>query len=192
MSDITKILSSIQAGNAQASAELLPIVYEELRKLAKARLARERVDHTLQSTALVHEAFIRLVDVDDAQRWENRAHFFAAAAQAMRRILVESARRKQSQKAGGQHQRVDLDPDAITIDNTRDHEVLDVDIALERLMLENPEAAKLVELKYFGGLTLDEAATSMGVSSRTAARYWSYAKAWLHHAISNSQSEAAN
>lgn len=187
MSNVTQILSSIHAGNAQASAELLSIVYEELRKLAKSRLASERVDHTLQSTALVHEAFIRLVDQDGAQRWENRAHFFAAAAQAMRRILVESARRKQSQRLGGQHQRIDLDPDAITIDNTRDREVLDVDIALERLRVEKPEAAQLVELKYFGGLTLDEAAKSMDVSTRTAARYWSYAKAWLHNAISNSQ-----
>ena len=183
MSDVTVILGQIEAGDADAAEKLLPLVYEELRKLAVAKMAGERADHTLQSTALVHEAYLRLVGSPGGEAWNSRGHFFAAAAEAMRRILVESARRKRNLKDGGAFERRDIDLDRLSKDD-RVTEILDVHQALDALAREHPAVAKLVELKYFGGLTLEEAAGAMNVSARTTARYWAYAKAWLHEAIS--------
>jgi RNA polymerase sigma factor (TIGR02999 family) len=178
MSDVTQILQQIDAGDPSAAAELLPLVYDELRKLAAHRMAQEASDHTLQATALVHEAYVRLVDADQAQHWNGRAHFFAAAAEAMRRILVEQARRKRSQKQGGGWRRQDAPLDELCQPGSPD-EVLAIDEALERLGREQPAIARLVELRYFAGLSQAEAALALGVSTRTARRYWVYAKAWL-------------
>ena len=186
MSDVTQILSQIESGDPSAADQLLPLVYDELRKLAAAKLVRENPGQTLQATALVHEAYLRLVDVEKAQQWNSRGHFFAAAAEAMRRILVEQARRKQTLKQGGQHKRCDADLDRLNHPETAG-EVLAIDEALGKLACENQPVAKLVELRYFAGLTLDEAASASGISVRTAHRYWSYAKAWLHHEIAGSE-----
>jgi RNA polymerase sigma factor (TIGR02999 family) len=183
MSDVTQILSQIEAGDPTAADQLLPLVYDELRKLAAARLANEKPGQTLQATALVHDAYVRLVDVDKVQYWNSRGHFFGAAAEAMRRILVEQARRKQSIKHGGQYYRGDVELDKLSHPETT-VEVLEVDEALRKLACEKPSVAKLVELRYFAGLTLEEAALAEGISVRTAHRYWTYAKAWLHNEIS--------
>ncbi len=182
MTDVTRILSAIEQGDAHASEQLLPLVYDELRKLAARRLAQEKPGQTLEATALVHEAYVRLVDVDKAQHWDSRGHFFAAAAEAMRRVLVEGARRKQSLKHGGQARRVDVDVDCMQTPE-QDDEILAVDEALQKLAGENPVVAKLVNLRYFAGMTLEEAAQVLHVSVRTAHRYWDYARAWLHHEI---------
>jgi RNA polymerase sigma factor (TIGR02999 family) len=179
MSEVTQILRRIEDGQAAAAEELLPLVYEELRKLAARRMAAEGFDHTLQATALVHEAYVRLVDGAAARDWNSRGHFFAAAAEAMRRILVESARRRQRQKHGGGRVRIDLDADPAGTDG-RDELTLAMHEAIGDLAEQNADAAQLVKLRYFAGLTLPEAAASLGVSSRTADRLWSYAKAWLH------------
>ena len=179
MADVTRILSAIEDGDTQAAQQLLPLVYDELRKLAAQKMAQEKPGHTLQATALVHEAYIRLVDVDKAQHWDSRGHFFAAAADAMRRILVENARRKRRAKHGGEHARVDFDenePQASSSDDL----VLAVDQSLDALAEQNAQAAQLVKLRYFAGLTLPQAAEALGVSPRTADRLWAYAKAWLH------------
>jgi RNA polymerase sigma factor (TIGR02999 family) len=178
MSDVTRILSAIEQGDPNAAEQLLPLVYDELRQLAAQKLAHETPGQTLQATALVHEAYLRLVDVEQAQRWNSRGHFFAAAAEAMRRILVEQARRKRSAKHGGGRKRVDLaDADPCYLANNE--EVLAVDDALERLVGEDPQAARLVQLRYFGGLSVEEAAEFLGIPRSTAYEHWAYARASL-------------
>ncbi len=179
MADVTKILNAIEEGDALASEQLLPLLYGELRKLAAAKMAQEKPGQTVEATGLVHEAYLRLVGYGNGGKWDSRGHFFAAAAQSMRQILVENARRKQSLRRGGACRRQDADVDSIARAEPAE-ELLELDEALQRLAAEKPLVAKLVELKYFAGLTLDEAAASLGVSSRTADSYWAYAKAWLH------------
>lgn len=183
MSDVTMILSRIEHGNPEAAEQLLPIVYDELRKLAAARLANESPEQTLQATALVHEAYIRLVDVEQAQRWDSRGHFFAAAAEAMRRILVESARRKSRTRHGGKVQRVELNPDLISPPNLG-VDLLALDEALHRLELLDERKARLVKLRYFAGLSMSEAAQALGISLATAERDWRYARVWLLRELS--------
>lgn len=178
MSDVTSILSQIESGDPAAAEKLLPLVYEELRKLAAAKLAQEKPGQTLQATALVHDAFIRLVDVEKTQRWNSRGHFFAAAAEAMRRILVDQARRKQSQKRGGQRRRVPLDEADVSFSSPAD-ELLDIDAALTRLTAEDPQAARLIQLRYFAGLSIEDAAEVVGISRSTAYEHWSYARVRL-------------
>lgn len=181
--EVTRVLDAISAGDAGASDALLPLVYEELRRLGSQRLSRERAGHTLQPTALVHEAFLRLVGSEE-QSWENRGHFFAAAAEAMRRILIDNARQKRSLKRGGELARVPLEDDARVAKVPDDHEeLLSLDEALTEFAKHDAQAAELVKLRYFGGLTIDQAAEVLGVSPRTAKRYWTYARAWLKRAI---------
>ncbi len=179
MTDVTRILSAIEQGDPSAAEQLLPLVYDELRKLAAQKMAQEKPGQTLQATALVHEAYVRLVDVEKAQHWDSRGHFFAAAAEAMRRILVENARRKRRARHGGGHARVDLDEDEPPASSSDDL-VLTVDQSLAALAEQNAQAAELVKLRYFAGLALPQAAQALGVSPRTADRLWAYAKAWLH------------
>jgi RNA polymerase sigma factor (TIGR02999 family) len=186
MSDVTRILSAIEQGDAGAAEQLLPLVYDELRKLAAQKMAQEKPGQTLQATALVHEAYIRLVDVKKAQHWNSRGHFFAAAAEAMRRILVENARRKERPRHGGDRQRVELD-DAVSVADNHMDEVLMVDEALRKLAEESPEKAALVKLRYFTGMSLPEAAESLGISRATASRYWAYAKVFLHCAMEDAK-----
>ncbi|RCS54040.1 RNA polymerase subunit sigma [Bremerella cremea] len=180
-SDVTQILGALQRGEEHATEHLLPLVYEELRKLATAKLAHEKVEHTLQPTALVHEAYMRLVG--NGGGWENRGHFFAAAAEAMRRILIEEARRRASLKRGGNHTIVALPDELITKSKDENESLLALDEALTRLEKQDSDSYKLVMLRYFSGLTVDEAAQSLGISSRTAKRYWSFARAWLQREI---------
>jgi RNA polymerase sigma factor (TIGR02999 family) len=175
--DITRILNKAGAGQGQASEELLPLVYAELRQLAAARMAHEASGHTLQATALVHEAWVRLTGGTD-QKWENRAHFFASAAEAMRRILIENARRKSRLKHGGHLKRLDI-TNLDLAETSPDEMILLVDEALERFKAEDPEKEKIVVMKFFGGLTNLEVAESLGVTERTVERQWAYAKAWL-------------
>jgi RNA polymerase sigma factor (TIGR02999 family) len=179
MSDVTRILNAIEQGDAKATDELLPLVYEELRLLAAQKLSHEAPGQTLQATALVHEAYLRLIG-DEAQSWKSRGHFFGAAAEAMRRILVDNARRKSSAKGGGGHRRLSLDV-AVASNPERPEELIALDEALCRLALEDPPVAELVKLRYFAGLTLDQAARAMGVSRRTVARYWDYGRVRLLH-----------
>ena len=183
MADITQILAAVEAGDPKAAAELLPLVYDELRKLAAARMAAENSVQTLQATALVHEAYLRLVGKDAGQPRNSRGHFFGAAAEAMRRILVEAARRKRRVKHGGVHRRVELD-DVTADPDGRSEELLALDEALDALAREDPVKAELVKLRYFAGLTLEEAAACQGVSLATAKRRWALARAWLFDAIS--------
>ncbi len=179
MTDITQILSQIEGGDPSAAEQLLPLVYDELRKLAAAKLAQEKPGQTLQATALVHDAYLRLVDVEKAQHWNSRSHFFAAAAEAMRRILVEAARRKTRQKHGGGRGRVALT--GLDLPSPMpDEELLALDEALTRLAADAPLKAQLVELRFFAGMNNDEAARALGISATTAKRYWRYARAWLH------------
>jgi len=178
MTDVTQILSKIEQGDPSAAEQLLPIVYDELRKLAAAKLVHEKPGQTLQATALVHEAYIRLVDQTAPQQWDGRGHFFAAAAESMRRILVERARQKKRLKRGGDHVRADLIEHDLTMDASAD-EVLAVDEALERLGQEDPLAARLLTLKYYAGLSVDEAANAIGISRANAYRHWTYARAWV-------------
>ena len=182
MSDVTRILSQIEDGDWQASEKLLPLVYDELRKLAAGKMAQENPGQTLQATALVHEAYIRLVDVKTAQHWNSRGHFFGAAAEAMRRILLNRARDHRRLKRGGDFHRIDLDAIEVA-DNTPHEDLLAMDEAIERLAVENPECAKVIRLRFFTGLSVDEAGTTLGISVRTANRHWAYARAWLFDAL---------
>jgi RNA polymerase sigma factor (TIGR02999 family) len=179
MNDVTTILSAIEHGDPRAADQLLPLVYEELRVLAAQRLAREKPGQTLQATALVHEAYLRLVDDKQAQHWNSRGHFFAAAAEAMRRILVENARRRQTDKHGGGHRRVELSETGPVLD-AEPSEILALDEALSSLAREDPDAARLVELRIFAGLSVEQAAEAAGMSRAHAYRHWSYARAWLN------------
>jgi RNA polymerase sigma factor (TIGR02999 family) len=186
MSDATQILSAIEQGDPSAAEQLLPLVYAELRRLAAARLAREKPGQTLEPTALVHEAYVRLVDVKRAQHWNSRGHFFVAAAEAMRRILVERARRKGRIQHGGGLRRVDLlDADAVA--PTEDEQVLLLDDALARLAAVRPRAAELVKLRFFAGLALDEIAPLLAISPRSTRRLWVFAQAWLRREMGRSQ-----
>ena len=178
MSDVTQILSEIEQGDGVAAERLLPLVYDELRKLAAARMAQENPGQTLQATALVHEAYIRLVDGQRAQHWDSRGHFFAAAASAMRRILVEAARRKAGPQAGGSHQRKEF-ADGDDVSYPIDDELLDLNDALTKLGMADSQTAEVVQLRVFGGMTIDEVAQHQQVSPRTVKRRWSFARAWL-------------
>jgi RNA polymerase sigma factor (TIGR02999 family) len=194
MSDVTRILNAIEGGDPKAADELLPLVYEELRLLAAQKLSNERPGQTLQATALVHEAYIRLVQ-DEDRGWDRRGHFFAAAAEAMRRILVENARRKKSSKHGGDRQRIDFDNGALAVSrsscprfeggtpSTHFDDLLALDEALTKLSETDPGAAELVKLRYFAGLTIEQAARLQGISRRTAVDHWAYARAWLRRQI---------
>ncbi|MCO8121517.1 ECF-type sigma factor [Stieleria sp. TO1_6] len=179
MSEVTQILNQIQQGDAAAAADLLPLVYTELRRLARHKMKSEAAGQALQPTALVHEAYVRLVGSEDLPKWDNRGHFFAAAAEAMRRILIENARRRQSLKRGGDRKRFEVAEDDAIIDAGDVDELLDLDSALTKLALCEPEMSKLVELRYFAGLSVEESAEVLGVSPRTVKRNWAFARAWL-------------
>jgi len=178
MTDVTNILCQIEEGDPSAAEKLLPLLYEELRKLAAARMADERSDHTLQATALVHEAYLRLVGVREAQRWESRGHFFAAASEAMRRILVENARRKRSLKSGGEFARIDLTAMVQEPDNSQ-IDLIALDEALAELEAAHPEKARIIKLRFFAGLSLEETSDILNQSRATTQREWAYARAWL-------------
>lgn len=179
MSDVTRILSQIEAGDPSAANQLLPLVYDELRKLAAVKLAQEKPGQTLQATGLVHEAYLRLVDGEKAQHWNSRGHFFGAAAEAMRRILIDNARRKGRKKRGGPHRRrVDFDSQDL-VSNTTPDELLLLDEALDALSAEEPEVGQLVKLHYFAGLSVEQAAKLLGLSRTTAYEHWAYARVWL-------------
>lgn len=183
MNDVTKILTAIERGDQNAANQLLPVIYQELRKLAAAKLSKEKSGQTLQATALVHEAFLRLTDTDTVQHWKTRGHFFGAAAEAMRRILVENARRKLRLRHGGDMEQADMDLVEIEAPEPRD-DLIALDAALDRLAQEDRTAAELVQLRYFAGLTNADAAEIMDISARTADRVWAFAKAWLHRELS--------
>jgi len=178
MSDVTQILSQLEMGDPSAAEQLLPLVYDELRKLAAAKMAAERPEHTLQATALVHEAYLRLVEPSREHHWNSRRHFFIVAAEAMRQILIENARRKQALKRGGAHQQAEQDP-AELASPVPPPQLLALNEALDELGERDPIKAELVKLRYFGGLTVAEAAEILGISSATADRYWAYTRAWL-------------
>jgi RNA polymerase sigma factor (TIGR02999 family) len=182
VTEITRILSAIEHGDPHAAAQLLPLVYDELRRLAAQRLAREAPGQTLQPTALVHEAYLRLVDEEQAQQWSNRGHFFAAAAEAMRRILVENARRKKRHKHGGQLHRVELSEQDLVAGTTPD-ELLALDEALTKLAQEDGTAVEVVKLRFYAGLSIEQAAEALGISRANAYRHWTYARAWLRCAL---------
>lgn len=180
MTDITRILSAIDEGDPHAAEQLLPLVYEELRKLAASRLANERPGQTLQATALVHEAYLRLVDPEGKKQWDGRGHFFAAAAEAMRRILVEQARKKSRLKRGGDRLRIDPgDSELVMPSQDSDTDILALDEAMAKLAKLDPEKARLVELRYFAGLSVDQTAAALGISPATVDRHWAYARVWL-------------
>jgi RNA polymerase sigma factor (TIGR02999 family) len=179
MNDVTRILSAIEQGDPNAAERLLPLVYDELRRLAASRLAREKPGQTLDATALVHEAYLRLIGDGPDKSWHGRQHFFAAAAEAMRRILVEQARRKARHKRGGQRRRLDFQGAEPTVDEPHLGDILAVDEALTQFAAKQPEKAELVNLRYFAGLTIADAAAVLGISTSTAERYWRYARAWL-------------
>jgi RNA polymerase sigma factor (TIGR02999 family) len=191
MPDVTRILSAIDRGDAGAASQLLPLIYDELRKLAASKLAREAPGQTLQATALVHEAYLRLVKDGGSQGWSGRGHFFAAAATAMRRILIERARRKRRQIHGGGRRRRELQPDIVAAPQPAD-DLLALDAALAKLAERDPLKAKLVELRYFAGLTGEEAASVLGISASTADRYWVYARAWLRREIDGRSADQPN
>ena len=190
MSEVTRILSAIEQGDPSAAEQLLPLVYDELRKLAAQRLAQEKPGQTLQATALVHEAYLRLVDVDKVQHRDSRGHFFFAAAEAMRRILIDQARRKRRPKHGGDRKRVDLNEAVSLREDSND--LLALDEALDTFAHEEPVKANLIKLHYFAGLSLEEAAQALGISYRTAKRHWAYARAWLYAAICDAPPSAAD
>lgn len=183
MSDVTQLLDAAAAGDQKAAADLLPLVYEELRQLAAARMAQENPGQTLQPTALVHEAYVRLVGAQTANKgFDNRGHFFAAAAEAMRRILIDRARRRRSSKGGGDYRRVELDDGAALPagDDKAADDLLALDEALQQFEIEDPQKARLVKLRYFAGLSIQEAADALGISPATAKRHWIYARSWLY------------
>ncbi len=182
MTDVTRILSAIEQGDPSAAEQLLPLVYDELRKLAAAKMARENPGQTLQATALVHEAYLRLVDVEKAQHWDSRRHFFAAAAEAMRRILIEGARRRAQDKRGAGLHRIELD-DVAVVNSITPEQLLDVDDALAQLEAQSPEVAAVFKLRYYTGCSVEEAAEMAGVSRATAYRHWTFARAWLLNEI---------
>jgi RNA polymerase sigma factor (TIGR02999 family) len=182
MSEVTRILSAIEQGDPSAAEQLLPLVYDELRKLAAQRVSQEKPGQTLQATALVHEAYLRLVGAGPAQHWDSRGHFFAAAAEAMRRILVDRARARRRLKRGGDRRRVDLDELELAIEGPSD-DLLALDEALTKLAAKHPDKAELVKLRYFAGLSVDEAARALGISPATADRHWTFARAWLYRAV---------
>jgi RNA polymerase sigma factor (TIGR02999 family) len=182
MHEVTRILSAIEQGDPSAAEQLLPLVYDELRRLAAERMAQEKPGQTLQATALVHEAYIRLVDAEKAQHWDSRGHFFAAAAEAMRRILVDSARRKKSRKRGGDRDRVELDSE-IAAPESEAADLLAVDDAVSRLTIDDPQAAELVKLRYFAGFSITQAAEILGIPRSSAYEQWTYARAWLQCAV---------
>jgi RNA polymerase sigma factor (TIGR02999 family) len=179
MSDVTRILSRIEAGDGCAAEELLPLIYDELRRLAAIKLSQERPGQTLQATALLHEAYLRLVDNGPAAQWDSRAHFYAAAAEAMRRILVENARRKKRLRHGGGQQRLDLEQADLAIEGPAE-DILALEEALEQFEREEPDKARLVKLRYFAGLGEQQAAETLGISRATAARWWAFSRAWLY------------
>ena len=183
---VTGILSDLEKGEPQAAEELPPLVYDELRRLAAQRLAQEKPGQTLQATALVHEAYLRLVDTETVRRWESRGHFFAAAAEAMRRILVERARRRGRLRHGGGFRRLDVSDPQVAVAPSDDEEILRLDEALDRLAAVRPQAAELVKLRFFSGLTAEEAAPMVGLSARTARRLWAFARAWLRRDMERS------
>lgn len=187
MSDVTRILSQIESGEQLASQELLPLVYDELRKLAEARMASERPDHTLSATALVHEAYVRMVDASQVPSWRSRGHFFSAAAEAMRRILIESARRKAAFKRGGDRQRVELTTDIAPTLSTEPSRLLELNEALDQLAKEEPVAAELVKLRMFAGLSVTDAGKVMHLSRRKAYETWEFAEAWFTVSLNSSQ-----
>ncbi len=191
MSEVTRVLSAIEGGDPHAAEQLLPLVYDELRQLAAQRLAQEKPGQTLEATALVHEAYIRLVDVDKAQHWNSRGHFFTAAAEAMRRILVENARRKTSLKRGGRRARQELDEENLEAPQVPD-DLIALDEALSQLAATDSKAAELVNLRYFAGLTVQQAAEVLGISSRTADFLWAFARAWLLRKIEGEEPGAAS
>jgi RNA polymerase sigma factor (TIGR02999 family) len=182
VNEVTSILSAIEQGEPKAAEELLPLVYDELRKLAAQKLAQEKPGQTLQATALVHEAYVRLVDSEKGQHWDGRGHFFAAAAEAMRRILIDQARHKQSLKAGGALRRARLEngPSLVAPEGAPGEDLLALDDALKQLEADDPVKARLVKLRFYAGVSLDDAATMLGVSPATAKRYWIYARSWLY------------
>jgi RNA polymerase sigma factor (TIGR02999 family) len=182
MSEVTRILSALEHGDPHAAEQLLPLVYDELRKLAAQKLAHEAPGQTLQATALVHEAYLRLVDAEEARLWDSRGHFFAAAAEAMRRLLVDRARRKHSVKHGGDRVRQDLDALDIALPEVPE-DLVALDLALTKLAATDKRAADLVQLRFFAGLPVPEAARLLGISPRTADRLWAYARAWLHQEV---------
>jgi RNA polymerase sigma factor (TIGR02999 family) len=190
MTEVTRILNQIEDGDPSAADLLLPLVYEELRKLAAVKLKHEKPGQTLQATGLVHEAYLRLVDVEKAQRWDSRGHFFAAAAEAMRRILVNRARDKKRLKRGGDFVRIDLDQVELAL-NTPHEELLALDEAMGLLAEEDKVGAELVKLRFFAGLNLRQAAESLGIPSRTADRHWAYARAWLYEQLEGAERKAA-
>src|SRR5262245_10024624 len=184
MSDVTRILSAIEAGDPRAAEQLLPLVYDELRQLAAARMAEERVDHTLQPTALVHEAYLRLVEGAPNAGWDSRGHFFAAAAEAMRRILVDAARTRGARKRGGAWKRIDLnhvDP----VGQAAPDDLLELDDTLDKLARQDPRAAQLLKLRFFAGLSIEQAGESLGLSRTTAYERWAFARAWLYNELKN-------
>lgn len=183
MSDVTRILSAMQDGDPQAASQLLPLVYDKLRDLASRKMVQERPGQTLQATALVHEAYMRLVDVEHSQSWDSRGHFFAAAAEAMRRILIEESRRRKSLRRGGEFIRIELDDAVADSSFTDTDELLALDEVLTKLADVDGAAAELVKLRYFAGLTVQEAAEALGISSRTVKRNWAFARAWLQREI---------
>jgi RNA polymerase sigma factor (TIGR02999 family) len=189
MSDVTAILSAIEQGDPHAAEQLLPLVYDELRKLAAQRLAQEKAGQTLQATALVHEAYLRLVDVEKAQLWNSRGHFFAAAAEAMRRILVDAARSKRAEKRGGGRRRVEVQVGNL-VAREGDPKFLALDEALAKLERQHPPKAQLVKLRYFAGLSIREAAAALGISTATADRYWAYARAWLQREMAGADPDS--
>ncbi len=189
MTDVTRILSAIEEGDPRAAEQLLPLVYDELRHLAAQRLAHEKPGHTLQPTALVHEAYLRLVDADRAGGWNSRGHFFAAAAEAMRRILVESARRRRALRRGGGRRRQALADVDLALPEPSD-DLLALDEALGKLAGLHPDKAALVKLRYFAGLTMEQAAQALGISPATAHRWWNYALAWLHQELARGEDPA--
>jgi RNA polymerase sigma factor (TIGR02999 family) len=186
MSEVTRILSAIEQGDPHAAEQLLPLVYDELRQLAAARLAQEKPGQTLQPTALVHDAYLRLVDDEQARHWDSRGHFFAAAAEAMRRILVENARRKKRSKHGGDRRRVEWEA-VESVAEAPSEDLVALDEALTRLAAEDPARAELVKLRFFAGLTMPEVARAMGISLATAERSWTYARTWLYAELTDTE-----